>query len=190
MLPAAAPPGRAERGGAGRGAGRAAGLLPRPGWAGLGRAGRAGPCVRAAAPLHLRGGPGGGGGSRARQGFPRRTWHHAARRQSRAGRSPRPGPGPAPPPRALRSAGRRRLPDPGRAEPSRTAVPAGRLGPRAPARPRGEERRYRRLCGAESRSRCGEPRPGGDSDPPRSTGSWGTRGWHAVLREGRGGQGR
>lgn len=100
MLPAAAAAGPG-------GAGRAAGLLPRLSRAALGRAGlrRAAPC--APAPLHLHAEPGGGrGGSRARQGFPRRTWHHAGPRQSRAGRCPAPGPRsaprhrPAPPPRA------------------------------------------------------------------------------------------
>lgn len=150
MLPAAAAAGPG-------GAGRAAGLLPRLSRAALGRAGlrRAAPC--APAPLHLHAEPGGArGGSRARQGFPRRTWHHAGPRQSRAGRCPAPGPRsaprhrPAPPPRARRRARLRRPPGRSGARPGPGSRPRARS---ASAPPGSRLRRLGRGASGQRRQR-------------------------------------
>ncbi|CAM9313364.1 unnamed protein product, partial [Bubo scandiacus] len=158
MLPAAAPPGRAERGGAGRGAGRAAGLLPRPGWAGLGRAGRAGPCVRRPRSTCAAGRAAGEAPERGRAS-------PAGRGITPPGANPAQGAAPAPGPAPPRPPGRCAAPG---AAASRTRAEPSRAGPLCLRGGSGRELRPGPAArsGATAASAARSPGPGAESPVP------------------------
>lgn len=125
---------RAGRSAAGRGAGRAAGLLP--------RRGRAGPGWAVPAPLHLRAERRRGGSGRA--GLPPPDVASRGPRQSRAGRSSRPAPRPR----------RGRCAAPG-ASPSIAEQP--QRGPRPGRAHTDSARGPHASCGKDAGTRRGEP---------------------------------